>query len=291
MVWRIGCLPRVGTLAERCNDCFCGPSRANRTRSYRASTRIRWETSNIAISVLVVAKGSYNAAIKVLKHYIGGGPLAVGRSGGHGGWLGWGGAGHSDHRGSWSRWNIRLFVLFDVRVVGIRSKIHEVGNVEVVLVIFRIDIFILVVHDIALGSNAHEGVERLRGSNTLASENKVIAGSGSENTRKHDVGAQSIAEDVVADFTIRSIELGQRCARTVVGGARRAAVRAVQWDPRDDLSSRAIEAECLGGPVCDCNGLVTVIVYEDATCRRNLAASGSRIPLERLRRGRPGPWC
>lgn len=188
-------------------------------------------------------------------------------------------------RSSWRCWDVCLFliVLSHISVIRLGAKIHEVGDVEIVLIIIRVIVVILIhaVH-VAIGSNADKGVEGFRGTNALVAKVVVIAWRRAEYTGEHDVGVESIVENFVAVLAVGSVWLCNRIARAVVGSAASATVVTVDWNPRNHGWAWAVEGNGLGGPVGDSDSLGSILMDEDAAWRWDLSAYRTSATLKWL---------
>ncbi len=115
---------------------------------------------------------------------------------------------HGDYRGGRCGGNVRFLFLFLINIsgVGIISEIHEIGNVEIVLIIF---VFkpILFVHDGAIRFNTNKRVKGLWWTYAFGVEEVFVCRCRPKDTREHDIGSERVVKDFIADFAIRSMEL------------------------------------------------------------------------------------
>lgn len=194
------------------------------------------------------------------------------------------------HSGScWSCWHIRVLdiVIVNIRIISIRAKVHKVGNVDVILVVVARRTILVFVNDahVSVGGYAYEGIESLGRTDAFVSKHVVIRAR-PKDTREHNVCAEAVVEDFVADLAVGRVHLSNRVPRTVIDGAARAALVVGQRNPWNQHCAGTIEANGLGSPIGDSNGLVGFVVNEDASGGWDLAPNRSSAPLKGL--GRAG---
>ena len=194
---------------------------------------------------------------------------------------------------SWCTWSCRgihIIIVVQIGVITVRTKVHEVSDIEIVFVILRVVVFVVIEGVHALRPDADKRIEGFRRANAVIAEKVIISGSGSEDASKHNVRVDCIVEDFVAVLAVGYVELRERSPRTVVGGAARAAVGSVDWKPWNCLCTWTVERYSFGGSVSNSNGFCAVVVNKDAASGRDLAPSRPRAPLKGVRSRCPGAW-
>lgn len=130
--------------------------------------------------------------------------------------------------GGWSCWHISVvdIIFVEIGIIAVRTKVHKVGDVDVILIIIARRTILVFVNDahVAVGRYAYERIKSLGRTDAFTSKHKVVW-TRPKNTREHDVGAEAVVEDLVADLAVRGIvDLCNRVPRTVVDSAASAAV-------------------------------------------------------------------
>jgi len=172
--------------------------------------------------------------------------------------------------------------VISISIVGV--DLQKVGEVEVLIVFITRRTLLIFVNEahVTVGRNAYEGIECLRGTNAFVSESKVVARSRPKYASKHDVGVEIVVEDFIAVLAVGGVELSNGVARTVVDSTARTTLVVGQRNPWNHYRAWTVECNSLGRPVSDSNGLVRLVVDEDAASWRNLAANRTRASLKRL---------
>ena len=96
-----------------------------------------------------------------------------------------------------------------------------------------------------------------------------------KNATEHDVGAESVVEDLVADLAVGcvSIQLSNRVPGTIIGSATSTTVVVGQRNPWDHGCARTVKDDLLSRSVSDANSVVSFVVDENAACGWNLPAN------------------
>jgi len=173
--------------------------------------------------------------------------------------------------------------VISISIVGV--NLQKVGEVEVLIVFVTRRTLLIFVNEahVTVGGYAYEGIECLRGTNALVSKSEVVARSRPKYASKHDVGVEVVIEDFIAVLAVGGVELSNGVARTVVDSTARTTLVVGHRYPRNQYRAGTVECNSLGRPVSDSNGLVRLVVDEDASSWRNLAANRTRASLKRLR--------